>query len=48
MLPPVIVNISRLHRETAAVVKQAERSDCPVFVTQHAYVAAVLLPPSRR
>jgi len=44
MLPPVIVNISRLHRETAAVVKQAERSDYPVFVTQHAYVAAVLLP----
>jgi prevent-host-death family protein len=44
MLPPVIVNISRLHRETAAVVQQAEKSDCPVFVTQHAYVAAVLLP----
>jgi hypothetical protein len=44
MLPPVIVNISRLHRETAAVVQQAERSDCPVFVTQYAYVTAVLLP----
>ena len=44
MLPPVIVNISRLHRETAAVVQQADKSDCPVFVTQHAYVTAVLLP----
>jgi prevent-host-death family protein len=44
MLPPVIVNISRLHRETAAVIEQAERSDCPVFVTQYAHVAAVLLP----
>ena len=44
MLPPVIVNISRLHRETAAVVAQAEKSDCPVFVTQYAYVTAVLLP----
>ena len=44
MLPPVIVNISRLHRETAAVVQQADESDCPVFVTQHAYVTAVLLP----
>jgi prevent-host-death family protein len=44
MLPPVIVNISRLHRETAAVIEQADRSDCPIFVTQHAYVAAVLLP----
>jgi hypothetical protein len=44
MLPPVIVNISRLHRETAAVIQQADRSDCPVFVTQYAYVAAVLLP----
>ena len=44
MLPPVIVNISRLHRETAAVIEQADRTDGPIFVTQHAYVAAVLLP----
>jgi prevent-host-death family protein len=44
MLPPVIVNISRLHRETAAVIEQADRSESPIFVTQHAYVAAVLLP----
>ena len=44
MLPPLIVNISRLHRETAAVIAEAERSSCPVFVTQYAHVAAVLLP----
>jgi hypothetical protein len=44
MDPPIIVNISRLHRETSAVVRQAGDSDRPVFVTQFAFVVAVLLP----
>jgi prevent-host-death family protein len=44
MEPPVVVNISRLHRETSAVVRQAAEYEQPVFVTQYACVAAVLLP----
>ena len=44
MKPPIVVNISRLHRETSAVVAEAERSDRPLFVTQFAGVVAVLLP----
>jgi hypothetical protein len=44
MQSPVIVNISRLHRATSAVVQQASESDRPVFVTQFACVVAVLLP----
>ena len=44
MQPPIIVNISRLHRETSAVVQEASESDRPIFVTQYTLVAAVLLP----
>lgn len=44
MKPPIVVNISRLHRETSAVVAEAEGSDRPLFVTQFASVVAVLLP----
>ena len=44
MKPPIVVNISRLHRETSAVVAEAERSDRPLFVTQFASVVAVVLP----
>jgi hypothetical protein len=44
MRPPSIVNISRLHRETPAVVQRATESDRPIFVTQFAFVVAVLLP----
>jgi prevent-host-death family protein len=46
MQPPVVINISRLHRQTSAVVRQAETADRPVFVTQFACVVAVLLPRS--
>jgi len=42
--PPIVVNISRLHRDTSTVVREAERSDRPLFVTQFACVVAVLLP----
>jgi hypothetical protein len=42
--PPIIVNITRLHRKTAAVVQQASDSNRPIFVTQQAFVTAVLLP----
>lgn len=44
MQPPAIVNITRLHRETAAVVRQAAESNRPVYVTQFASVVAVVLP----
>ncbi len=44
MQPPIIVNISRLHRATSAIVRQAETAEQPVFVTQFACVVAVLLP----
>lgn len=44
MQPPIIVNISRLHRATSATVRQAETAEQPVFVTQFACVVAVLLP----
>jgi hypothetical protein len=37
------VNITRLHRETAAVVQEAAESSSPVFVTQNSCVTAVLL-----
>ena len=46
MQPPIVVNISQLHRQTSAVVRQAETGDRPVFVTQYACVVAVLLPRS--
>lgn len=44
MQPPAIVNITRLHRETASVVRQAAESNRPVYVTQFASVIAVVLP----
>ena len=43
MLPPIVVNITRLHRKTAAVVQEAAASSSPVFVTQNSLVTAVLL-----
>jgi hypothetical protein len=44
MQSPLIVSISRLHRRTSEVVCQAENEDRPLFVTQYAFVVAVLLP----
>jgi prevent-host-death family protein len=44
MQPPIVVCISELHRRTSAVVERVRASDSPVFVTQYASVAAVLLP----
>ena len=44
MQPPIIVSISRLHRQTSQVILEVEKSDRPVFVTQLAFVSAVLLP----
>ena len=43
MLPPIVVNITRLHRKTTAVVQEAAVSGSPVFVTQNSLVTAVLL-----
>jgi hypothetical protein len=46
MQSPIIVGISRLHRQTSAVIEEAAKSDRPVFVLQYTFVAAVLLPRS--
>lgn len=43
MESPIVVTITQLRRDASSLVRQAEKSNRPLFVTQCSYVTAVLL-----